>query len=70
MKRPILIRPEAEADIEEAYRWYEEKLGGLSWPPRPERMEVPPLAIGSEAHRGELVSVVRFQGRPLILDYA
>ena len=29
MKRPILIRPEAEADIEEAYRWYEEKLGGL-----------------------------------------
>ena len=29
MKRPILIRPEAEADIEEAFRWYEEKLSGL-----------------------------------------
>ena len=29
MKRPILITPEAEADIEEAYRWYEERLGGL-----------------------------------------
>jgi len=29
MKRPILIRPEAEADIEEGYRCYEEKLGGL-----------------------------------------
>ncbi len=29
MKRPIQIRAEAEADIEEAYRWYEEKLGGL-----------------------------------------
>ncbi len=29
MKRPVLISPEAEADIEEAYRWYEEKLGGL-----------------------------------------
>ncbi len=29
MKRQILIRPEAEADIEEAYRRYEEKLGDL-----------------------------------------
>ena len=29
MKCPILIVPEAEADIEEAYRWYEKRLGGL-----------------------------------------
>ena len=29
MKRQILIRPEAEAEIEEAYRWYEEKREGL-----------------------------------------
>ena len=29
MKRPIQIRPEAEAEIEEAFRWYEEKLSGL-----------------------------------------
>ncbi len=29
MKRSILIRPEAEADIEEAYRWYEKKLDTL-----------------------------------------
>jgi plasmid stabilization system protein ParE len=27
--RSLLIRPEAEADIEEAYRWYERQLGGL-----------------------------------------
>jgi plasmid stabilization system protein ParE len=28
MKHPVPISPEAEADIEEAYHWYEEKLGG------------------------------------------
>ena len=29
MKRRILIRPEAEMEIEEAYRWYEEQRDGL-----------------------------------------
>jgi toxin ParE1/3/4 len=29
MMRQTLITPEAEADIEEAYRWYEERLEGL-----------------------------------------
>ena len=29
MKRSILITPEAETDIEEAFRWYEEALRGL-----------------------------------------
>lgn len=29
MKRQILIRPEAEVEIEEAYRWYEEQRDGL-----------------------------------------
>lgn len=29
MKRQILIRPEAEAEIEEAYAWYEEQRAGL-----------------------------------------
>jgi plasmid stabilization system protein ParE len=29
MKRQILIRPEAEAEIVEAYRWYEDKRDAL-----------------------------------------
>jgi toxin ParE1/3/4 len=29
MRRRVLIRPEAEAEIEEAYHWYEEQRGGL-----------------------------------------
>jgi toxin ParE1/3/4 len=29
MKRSILIRPEAEMEIEEAYHWYEQKHNGL-----------------------------------------
>jgi len=29
MKRAVTIRPEAEAEIEEAYRWYEERSEGL-----------------------------------------
>ena len=29
MNLKLLIRPEAEADIEEAYRWYEKQRGGL-----------------------------------------
>jgi toxin ParE1/3/4 len=29
MKRRLLIRPEAEVEIEDAYRWYEEKCNGL-----------------------------------------
>jgi toxin ParE1/3/4 len=29
MKRQILIRPEAEAEIEEGYRWHEEQRDGL-----------------------------------------
>ena len=35
-------------------------IGGLSWPPRPERMEVPPLAVGPEVHRGGYGSDGRF----------
>lgn len=27
--RPFILRPEAEADIEEAYRWYEKQGRGL-----------------------------------------
>ena len=27
--RPLILRPEAEADIEEAYRWYEQQSRGL-----------------------------------------
>lgn len=29
MRRRIVIRPEAEGDLEEAYRWYEEQVPGL-----------------------------------------
>jgi plasmid stabilization system protein ParE len=27
--RPLILRPEAEAEVEEAYRWYEERGVGL-----------------------------------------
>ena len=29
MTRPLIIRPAAEADIEKAYRWYEDQRVGL-----------------------------------------
>lgn len=29
MKRAILFRPEAEAELEDALRWYEKRRGGL-----------------------------------------
>ena len=29
MIRPLILRPEAEAEVEEAYRWYEERSAGL-----------------------------------------
>jgi toxin ParE1/3/4 len=29
MKHPLVIRPEGEYDIEEAYRWYEDHRPGL-----------------------------------------
>lgn len=29
MTRPLILRPEAEAEISEAYRWYEEQSRGL-----------------------------------------
>jgi toxin ParE1/3/4 len=29
MKRHLLVRPEAEADIEESFNWYEDKCPGL-----------------------------------------
>ena len=29
MKPAVLIRPEAEADLDEAYRWYEQQREGL-----------------------------------------
>ena len=29
MKRPLIIRPEAEFDLAEAYGWYETQLSGL-----------------------------------------
>lgn len=27
--QPLILRPEAEAEVEEAYRWYEERSAGL-----------------------------------------
>ena len=30
MKHRLIIRPEAEADIEEAFDWYENESGGVS----------------------------------------
>jgi len=29
MKKEVIIRPEAEAEIKEAYHWYEERHKGL-----------------------------------------
>ncbi len=29
MKKALIIRPEAEADVAEAYAWYEERVPGL-----------------------------------------
>lgn len=29
MNKPLIIRPEAEADLDEAYQWYEEQAPGL-----------------------------------------
>jgi plasmid stabilization system protein ParE len=29
MKKPLIVRPEAEADLAEAYQWYEEQVPGL-----------------------------------------
>lgn len=29
MNRPLILRPAAEADIEDAFRWYEEQRPGL-----------------------------------------
>jgi plasmid stabilization system protein ParE len=29
MKRQIILRPEAEAELAEAFRWYEERMSGL-----------------------------------------
>jgi len=29
MKSPLIIRPEAESDLAEAYRWYEAQVPGL-----------------------------------------
>jgi hypothetical protein len=29
MKHPLVVRPEAESDVEEAYRWYEDHRPGL-----------------------------------------
>lgn len=29
MSRPLVLRPAAEADIEEAFRWYEDQRAGL-----------------------------------------
>lgn len=31
MKYPVLIRPEAESDLEEAFSWYENKRRGLGY---------------------------------------
>ncbi|MGH9946236.1 MAG: hypothetical protein ACRD6X_03460 [Pyrinomonadaceae bacterium] len=30
MKRQVTIRPEAEADIEESFNWYEDQVSGVS----------------------------------------
>jgi toxin ParE1/3/4 len=29
MKKPLIVRPEAEADLAEAYGWYEQQVRGL-----------------------------------------
>ena len=29
MKKPLIVRPEAEADLAEAYEWYEQQVRGL-----------------------------------------
>ena len=29
MKKPLIVRPEAEADLTEAYHWYEDRASGL-----------------------------------------
>ena len=29
MKKPVIVRSEAEADLSEAYQWYEQKVRGL-----------------------------------------
>jgi plasmid stabilization system protein ParE len=31
MSRRLIVRPEAEADLAEIVRWYEEKQPGLGW---------------------------------------
>ena len=29
MKKPLIVRPEAEVDLAEAYQWYEQQVHGL-----------------------------------------
>jgi len=29
MKKPLIVRAEAEADLAEAYQWYEQRIRGL-----------------------------------------
>ena len=29
MKKPVIVREEAEADLAEAYQWYEQQVSGL-----------------------------------------
>ena len=54
MSLPLILRPEAEEDLLDAYRWYDEQVPGLG----PRFLEAVERALGQIERNPELYSVV------------
>lgn len=63
MSRPARLRPEAEADVRDAYRWYEERARGLG----DEFLRATDAALASVERRPEAYPVVYERVRRVLL---
>ena len=54
MSQPLIIRPEAEADLADAYDWYEERVAGLGT----EFLDRVEIVLGAIAEHPELYPTI------------